>query len=112
MRPKTTVQRFEIHGYQIIITEHSSDAQVFAVLDSSRHLNRVWKLIPVKLEGASPRQSPETLGSGSPPSYDGARPGQSSARTQVVESEHDDFGTIVTEVTTITTRRRYRADDV
>ena len=27
------------------------------------------------------------------------------------ESERDDFGTIVTEVTTITTRKRYRVED-
>ena len=64
-------------------------------------------------EGAfTPSQpSSETLGSGSLPSYDGDTTGQSSTHTQHAESERDDFGTIVTEITTITTRRRYRVED-
>jgi hypothetical protein len=54
----------------------------------------MWKLIPVKVEGS------ETM---EPPSYEG-----DAAR----QSEHDDdFGTIVTEVTTVTTRRRYRVEN-
>ena len=58
-------------------------------------------------------QSSETLGSGLPPSYSGDAPGQSSTQTQHAESESDDFGTIVTEVTTtvVTTRKRYRVED-
>jgi hypothetical protein len=76
--------------------------------------SRIWKLIPVKVEGIfTPSQpSSETLGSGFPPSYDAeATVGQSSTRAQHAESERDDFGTIVTEVTTVTTRRRYRVED-
>jgi len=76
--------------------------------------NQIWKLIPVKVEGAPTpsRSSSETLGPGSLPSYDVGTAGQSSARAQrMEESERDDFGTIVTEVTTITTRRRYRVED-
>ena len=72
-----------------------------------------WKLIPVKVEGLFTSSS-EALGSGSLPSYDGDT-GQSSARAQHTESEHDEFGTIVTEVTTTTTvvqtRKKYRVED-
>ena len=72
----------------------------------------IWRLIPAKVEGRStpPGSSSETPGSNFPPSYDGdATDGQSSARSQHMESECDDFGTIVTEI--ITTRRRYRVAD-
>ena len=60
-----------------------------------------------------PRSSTETAEE-IPPLYEGAPTGQSSTRTQRAESERDDFGTIVTEVTTVTTstRRRYRVEDV
>ncbi|KAF9648161.1 hypothetical protein BDM02DRAFT_2342340 [Thelephora ganbajun] len=75
----------------------------------------IWKLLPVKVEGTvTPSQSsPETLGSGPLPSYEDGASGQSSTRAQHTESERDDFGTIVTEVTTVTTttRRRYRVED-
>jgi len=73
---------------------------------------RMWKLVPVKVEGFfTPPQSP--LGSGSPPSYGENTTGQSSTHTQHAESERDDFGTIVTEVTTtvVTTRKKYRVED-
>ena len=54
-------------------------------------------------------------GSGPLPPYEGGSTGQSSTRTQHSEnSEHDDeFGTVVTEVTTVltTTRRKYRVED-
>ena len=76
----------------------------------------IWKLIPVKVEGtpASSQSSSEASGSGSPPSYNGDTTGQSSTRTQNTESEHDDFGTIVTKITTtstiVTTRERYRVE--
>ena len=48
-----------------------------------------------------------------PPSYGEDATGQSCVRTQVAESERDDFGTIITEVTTVitTTRKRYRVED-
>lgn len=69
----------------------------------------------MKVEGVltPPQPLSETLGPRSPPSYDGDATGQSSTRTQDAESERDDFGTIVTEVTTVTTstRRRYRVED-
>jgi hypothetical protein len=49
---------------------------------------------------------------GSLPSYDGDV-GQSSTRAQQTESEHDEFGTVVNEVTvvTVTTRKKYRVED-
>jgi len=70
----------------------------------------MWKLIPVRVEPRSPN---EAGGQEFPPSYEGDGTGQSSTRTQRAESERDDFGTIVTEVTTVTTntRRRYRVED-
>ena len=79
----------------------------------------MWNLIPAKVEGAlTPSQSSsEKLGSGSLPAYDGDVAGQSSTCAQRVESEHDEFGTIVNEVTvvtttsTVTTRKKYRVED-
>ena len=71
---------------------------------------RIWKLIPVKIEQ-------ESLGSGFPPSYDGDATRQPSTHAQRTDSENDEFGTIVNEVTvvttnsTVTTRKRYRAED-
>jgi len=72
----------------------------------------IWKLIPVKLEGASTLSQPssETVGSGSLPSYEGLAAGQFSTHTQHAESDRDDFGTVVTEVTVVTTRKRYRVE--
>ena len=76
----------------------------------------IWKFIPVNIDNAegtfTPSQSSsDPLGSGPLPSYDGGTTGQSSARTQHTESDRDDFGTIVTEVTIVTTRRKYRVED-
>ena len=58
------------------------------------------------------QSSSEMVDSGSLRSYDGDTTGQPSARTQqYVESKREDLGTIVTEITTITTSRRYRVED-
>ena len=72
----------------------------------------LWKLIPVKVEGVlAPSQAlSEMLGSGSLPSYDGDT-WQPFAHTQHAESERNEFGTVVTEVTVVTTRKRYRVED-
>jgi len=63
----------------------------------------------------SPSQlPPETHGLDSPAKlHDGEAAGESSTRAQYAESERDDFGTIVTEVTTtvVTTRKKYRVAD-
>ena len=78
----------------------------------AREAWRIWKLIPVKVEGVfTPLQLlSEALRSGSLPSYDGDTL-QPSARAQHAESERDEFGTVVTEVTVVTTRKRYRVED-
>ena len=76
----------------------------------------MWRLVPERGVGAFMPQrsstSVETQEPGSLPSYE-AGPGQSSTRSQRAESERDEFGTIVDEVTvvTTTTRRRYRVED-
>ena len=75
----------------------------------------MWSLIPVKVEGTSapPPPPPEMLGPGPLPPYDGHPP----THAQHAEFEHDEFGTIVNEVTvvttnsTVTTRKRYRVED-
>ena len=59
---------------------------------------QIWKFIPVP-------------GPGPPPSYDRDATGEPSTHTQHAESERDDFGTVVTEVTIVTTRKRYRVED-
>lgn len=67
----------------------------------------------MQVEGAlAPRSMFETLEPGPLPPYEGDR-GRSSTRAQRVESEQDEFGTVVNEVTvvTTTTRRRYRVED-
>ena len=69
----------------------------------------------MEVEGLFTRSQPSstTLGSDSLPSYDGNATGEPSAHAQHMESERDEFGTIVTEVTTtvVTTRKRYRVED-
>ena len=61
----------------------------------------MWKLIPI-----------EKVDQGFPPSYEGDASGQPSTSAQHADFESDDFSTIVTEVTTVTTttRRRYRVE--
>ena len=81
---------------------------------------QIWKFIPVKIDPkfASSQPSSEGAGSEAPP-YDVDENGQSSARTQRTELERDELGTIVNEVTvvtavtrsTVTTQKRYRAED-
>ncbi|KAF9641838.1 hypothetical protein BDM02DRAFT_3125025 [Thelephora ganbajun] len=87
------------------------------MVDHDHASRRIWKLIPVKVEGvfASSQSSSGTPGSGSLPSYDGDTTGQSSTHTQRVESDHDESGMIVKAVTvvttTITTHKKYRTED-
>jgi len=94
---------------------NSFDTQVLIWSNAeTRRAWRIWKLIPVNIEGTSKlsQQLPEMLSSGSLPPYDeDATTGQSSTRAQHAESERDDLGTIVTEVTIVTTRKRYRVED-
>ena len=82
---------------------------------------RIWKFIPVKVDDGTSRTqpSPGVPGQGPLPPYDGNAGGQSSTRDQRVELEHGEFGTIVNQVTvvttvtnsTITTHKRYRVED-
>ena len=73
----------------------------------------------MEVEGLFTRSQPssETLGSDPLPSYDGNATGESFAHPQHTEFERDEFGTIVNEVTvvtttsTVTTRKRYRVED-
>ena len=97
--PRDTTNRF---AFQVSIREDEPPRKAW----------RIWKLIPMKVEGSFARSqlSAETLGSGSLPSYDGET-SQSSARAEQVQSERDEFGTVVTEVTVVTTRKRYRVED-
>lgn len=87
---------------------------MWVVEDDSKLPQRIWKLIPVKVEGTSPPSglSSETPYSG-PPLYNRYPIGQSSVRGQVADPDLDDFRTIVTEVTTVTTttRKRYLVED-
>lgn len=73
--------------------------------DDAGHAWQTWRLIPIKAEGmfAPSQLSSEALGLGPPPSYDRDVTGEPSTLAQHAECESDDFGTIVTEVTTITT---------
>ena len=88
-------------------------------MDNDRLPKRIWKLIPVKVESTSTPSpsSSDNLGSGSPPLYNEDATGQSSTRARHTEFEQDEFGTIVNEVTvvttnsTVTTRKRYRVED-
>lgn len=67
----------------------------------------MWRLIPASVEGLSLE-----AGELGPLPLDEAARGQSPVRAQNSDSyERDDFGTVVTEVTTITTRKRYRVED-
>ena len=59
----------------------------------------------------APQSPAETLGPDHLPAYNRDATGQSSTQAQHAETEHDDFGTIVTEVTVTTTRKRYRVAD-
>ena len=80
---------------------------------------QTWRLISVKVEGTITPSPSELFGLGSLPPYDGDAAGQSSTHARHAESEHDEFGTIVNEVTivtthstsTVTTRKRYRVED-
>ncbi|KAF9781721.1 hypothetical protein BJ322DRAFT_240454 [Thelephora terrestris] len=71
-----------------------------------------WRLIPTEVEGNAtlPQPSHESLGLDPLPPYNENEHRRSSTHAQ--ESERDDFGTVVTEVTTsiITTRKKYRVE--
>lgn len=83
------------------------------IFDDSGKGWQTWSLIPMRVGDTPTPQHlwSESLSSGFPPPYGGEATRESSARAHHAESERDDFGTIVTEVTTITTRKKYRVQD-
>ena len=106
----TNIRKIQLNrvAFQVIICRDD---------ESLRITWRIWKLIPVKVKGvfAPAELLSERLGSDPLPSYGGDTNGQPSTRAEHVESEYDEFGTIVNEVTvtttTVTTRKRYRVED-
>lgn len=76
----------------------------------------MWKLVLVEAESVFTPSLPiaKTLGSGSLPPYEGDA-GESSTRTEYTGLERDELGTVVNEVTvvttTVTTRKRHRVED-
>jgi len=84
--------------------------------EALNHTWQMWRLVPEKIEDGPtpPRPSLATLEPRSLPPYEGGT-GQSSTHVQHTESEHDELGTVVDEVTvvttTVTTRKRHRVED-
>ena len=76
---------------------------------------RVWELVPVNVDGAAPQQS-SSLGtqrncSAAPPYQE--RAGNHCCTCSHVASEPNDdgYGKTVVEVTTVTTRKKYRVEE-
>lgn len=68
----------------------------------------MWRLIAADFEGSPLKAGDLEL---RPLPVCDEVPGQTPVHAQNTEYERDGFGTIVTEVTTITTRKRYRVED-
>lgn len=81
--------------------------------DSRPEPCRTWKLVPVRVENFA-RQSPPsfmpTTDSSVPP-YEEKIGNHRCTCSRLTELGDDGFGTTVTEVATVTTRRRYRLED-
>ena len=94
---------------------NSFNTQVITWMDNEPDSTLIWKLVPVKVENmlAPSRSSSGMLGLDSLPSCNGNATGQSPTRAQHAGSGHDEFGTVVTEVTTtvIITRKKHRVKD-
>jgi len=76
---------------------------------------RIWELIPVKVDDFDPQPSSSSThprDSGSAPPYE-ANTGNSccSCTHLATQTDDDGFGTTVIEVTTVTTRKKYRVED-
>ena len=76
---------------------------------------RVWELIPVEVDGFSAQPSSSTVppkGSSSLPPYEmNSGNGSCTCSHLTKEPDNDGFGTTVIEVTTVTTRKKYRVED-
>lgn len=118
MAAKKTVQRCgDTHRYQRIIID-TFTIQVHFWANNEPVAWRIWKLVPVEIvPGTSSSQLSSDSGS-LPPYYGSDATMQTSTRVQRVESEDEELGTIVNEVTvvttvtnsTITTRKKYRVE--
>ena len=112
---KGTRVRCLINAKEPLLNRFTLQVQFWTAATVAEHYTWwIWKLIPVKVEDDAPTP-PQPSSDGPLPSYDEGTTGQSSTCAQHAESERDDFGTIVTEVTTtstvVTTRKRYRVED-
>ena len=77
---------------------------------------RIWELVPVNVDNFAPQPSSTSVhprDSGSAPPYE-ANMGNRCCTCSHLTTEADDdgFGTTVIEVTTVTTRKKYRVDDL
>ena len=72
---------------------------------------RVWELVPVKVDNFA-AQSSSSCGSGPLPPYEGNVGDHCCNCSHITTEPGDDgFGTTVIEVTTVTTRKKYRVED-
>ena len=97
------------HHSPIHTTECGADESQVQFCGIHQGAWQIWRLIPVEIEVVDTPLQYETLGLGLSP-YDGNESGKSSASAQYLGSDRDDFGTVVTEVKVVTTRKRYRAN--
>ena len=107
---KKTARRWgTVHQHlQSFVYQSASQVQFYDENSSSLPWQR-WKLTLIQAQSSS-----KIPGLGSLPPYDESEevPGQPSTGTNhTAESERDDFGTVVTEVTVVTTRKKYRVAD-
>jgi hypothetical protein len=74
---------------------------------------RIWELVPVKVEDVAPQSSSGPQRDSSPTHLYEENTGNQccSCSHLTTEPGDDDFGTTVIEVTTVTTRKKYRFED-
>ena len=73
---------------------------------------RIWELIPVKVDDFASQPSSSSRDSGSAPPYEADTGNRCSTCSHLTTETGDDgFGTTVIEVTTVTTRKKYRVED-
>jgi len=79
--------------------------------DSASYTWQVWRLIPTEVEGAD--RPHERFDLDPLPQYNENERMRFPAHVRREELDRDDFGTVVTEITTVTTstRKKYRVED-
>ena len=84
------------------------------VMDNSKfEACRIWELVPVKVDNPATRPSSSSVpprDSGPLPPYEGNTGNRCTCSHVTTEPGDDGFGTTVIEVTTVTTRRKYRLE--